>query len=152
MHLLAAQPGGIADGSEAVDLGQSPGDIVLASAADTELACFARAQTSLGEDAPSLRLANLMNLAHNLSVDTWLETTVSGARLVIVRLLGGESYWPYGAELLTEFCIKRNIALAFLPGDDKPDSELASRATLSPEACERLWRYFIHGGLENAVE
>lgn len=152
MHLLAAQPGGIADGSEAIDLGQSPGDIVLASAADTELACFARAQTSLGEDAPSLRLANLMNLAHNLSVDTWLETTVSGARLVIVRLLGGESYWPYGAELLTEFCIKRNIALAFLPGDDKPDSELASRATLSREACERLWRYFIHGGLENAVE
>ncbi|MBT6828380.1 MAG: hypothetical protein HOA58_02580, partial [Rhodospirillaceae bacterium] len=73
MHLLAAQPGGIADGGEAVDLGQSPGDIVFASAADTELACFARAQASLGEGAPSLRLANLMNLSHNLSVDNWLE-------------------------------------------------------------------------------
>ena len=35
MHLLAAQPGGIADGGEAVDLGQSPGDIGFASAAET---------------------------------------------------------------------------------------------------------------------
>jgi len=29
MHLLAAQSGEIVDGSEAVDLGQSPGDIVF---------------------------------------------------------------------------------------------------------------------------
>ena len=152
MHLLAAQPGGIADGSEAIDLAQSPGDIVFASAADTELACLARAQAHLGEGAPSLRLANLMNLGHNLSVDTWLEATVSSARLVIVRLLGGESYWPYGVERLAELCRKQNIALALLPGDDKLDHQLASRATLSPEACERLWRYFIHGGLENAAE
>ncbi|MBT5778663.1 MAG: cobaltochelatase subunit CobN [Rhodospirillaceae bacterium] len=152
MHLLAAQPGGIADGGEAVDLGQSPGDIVFASAADTELACFARAQASLGEGAPSLRLANLMNLSHNLSVDNWLEATVSGARLVIIRVLGGESYWPYGVERLTQMCSDKGISLALLPGDDKPDSELAWRATLPPEACERFWRYCIHGGLENASE
>lgn len=152
MHLLAAQPGGIADGGEAVDLGQSPGDIVFASAADTELACFARAQASLGTNAPSLRLANLMNLSHNLSVDNWLEATVSGARLVIIRVLGGKSYWPYGVERLTQMCRDRDIALALLPGDDKPDSELAWRATLPPDACERLWRYCIHGGLENATE
>ena len=38
MHLLAAQPGVVSDGSEAIDLGQSPGDIVVLSAADTELA------------------------------------------------------------------------------------------------------------------
>ena len=29
MHLLKAQPGVVADGSEAVDLGQTPGDIVV---------------------------------------------------------------------------------------------------------------------------
>ena len=152
MHLLAAQPGGISDGNEAVDLGQSPGDIVFASAADSELACLARAQASLGQAAPSLRLANLMNLGHNLSVDNWLEATVSGARLVVIRILGGESYWPYGVERLSELCGDRNIALALLPGDDKPDSELARRATLPADAYDRLWRYFLHGGLENASE
>ena len=43
MHLLKAQPGVVADGSEAVDLGQTPGDIVVLSAADTELASLAAA-------------------------------------------------------------------------------------------------------------
>ena len=152
MHLLAAQPGGIADGNEAVDLGQRPGDIVFASAADTELACLARAHASLGDAAPSLRLANLMNLGHNLSVDNWLDATVSGARLVIVRVLGGESYWPYGVERLAQLCRDQNIALALLPGDDKPDSVLARRTTMPLEAYERLWRYCVHGGLENATE
>ena len=28
----------------------------------------------------------------------------------------------------------------------------SSSATLPPEACERLWRYCVHGGLENATE
>ena len=41
MHLLATTPGQITDGSEAVDLGQSAADIVVLSAADTELACLA---------------------------------------------------------------------------------------------------------------
>ena len=44
MHLLAAQPGAIGDGSEAVDLGQTPGDIVVLSAADSELALLAAAR------------------------------------------------------------------------------------------------------------
>ena len=48
MHLLAAKPGTISDGGEAVDLGQTPGDIVVLSAADTELACLAAARDRLG--------------------------------------------------------------------------------------------------------
>ena len=150
MHLLAAQPGAIEDGADAVDLGQSPGDIVLLSAADTELACFAQAQAGLGAGAPTLRLANLMQLGHNHSVDRYAEQVIAGARLVIVRLLGGESYWPYGVERLTAVCEGRGIPIAWLPGDDKPDAGLATRSTLAPEAAETLWRYCTHGGLDNA--
>ena len=72
MHLLAAQPGTVDDGAEAIDLGQSPGDIVFLTAADSEIACLSAAQhRRLNEDpsTPSLRLANLMQLGHNLSVD-----------------------------------------------------------------------------------
>ncbi len=104
MHLLAAQPGGIVDGAEAVDLGQSPGDIVVLSAADTELAALARAREGLGEGFPTLRLASLLNLAHNLSVDTYVEAVIGHARLVIVRLLGGVGYWPYGVERVVAVC------------------------------------------------
>ena len=34
MHLLAATPGSIDDGKEPVDLGQTPADVVIISAAD----------------------------------------------------------------------------------------------------------------------
>jgi hypothetical protein len=101
MHLLAAQSGVIDGGAEAIDLGQTPGDIVVISAADSELASLAHAHDRLPEPKPSLRLANLMALGHNLSVDTYVERTLEQAQFIAVRLLGGEAYWPYGVERLT---------------------------------------------------
>ena len=152
MHLLATTPGTIADGSEAVDLGQSPGDIVVLSAADTELACFAAARERLDAPRfPSLRLASLLHLGHNLSVDLYVEKTIASARLVIVRLLGGRSYWPYGVEQVEAICRERGIALALLPGDDQPDRELLELSTLPEEAVHRLWQYCVHGGMSNAI-
>ena len=150
MRLLQAQAGAIADGSEAVDLGQSPGEIVFLSAADTELAGLSAARDVLGAAGPSLRLANLMHLSHNMSVDLYVDTVIAGARLVIVRLLGGVSYWPYGVEQIGAVCRSRGIKLAFLPGDDQPDAALADHSTLPGEACHRLWQYGVPGGPENA--
>src|SRR6266852_6219264 len=150
MPLLAAQPGAILDGSEAVDLGQTPGEILFLSAADTELATLASAQAAAGASAPTLRLANLLALSHNLSVDRYVETMVAAARLVIVRLLGGVRYWPYGIEQIAAICRTRSIALAVLPGDDQPDPELAALATLPAGTCHRLWRFCLEGGSENA--
>ena len=150
MHLLKAQPGVVADGSEAVDLGQTPGDIVVLSAADTELASLAAARGTLGETFPAVRLANLMQLSHHASVDLYCETVVAGARLVIVRLLGGKSYWPYGVEQIVETCASTGAALALLPGDDQPDPELAAYSTVDAETCRRLWSFLLHGGAANA--
>src|SRR3954451_11342393 len=143
MHLLATEPGMIADGSAAVDLGQNPGDIIVLASADTEIALLAAAQARRradAPDAPTLRLAPVMRLGHNFSVDLYMET-VARARLVIARLLGGSAYWPYGVERLAETCRDRGIPLALLPGDDKADPELAEASSLSAEACRRLWRY-----------
>ncbi len=47
MHLLATQSGVVDGNEEAVDLAQSPGDIIIISAADSELASLANAYTSL---------------------------------------------------------------------------------------------------------
>jgi len=150
MHLLQAQPGGVADGSEPVDLGQSPGDIVVLSAADTELANLAAARGALGDGFPALRLANLMQLSHNLSVDLYCESVIEGTRLVVVRLLGGAGYWPYGVEQIGATCRARGIPLALLPGDEQPDAALAAACTVPGEACHRLWQYCVHGGPDNA--
>jgi cobaltochelatase CobN len=152
MHLLATEPGTIADGSAAVDLGQSPGDIVILASADTEIALLAAAQArrrAADPRAPSLRLAPIMRLGHNLSVDLYM-ATVAEAQLVIGRLLGGSAYWPYGVERLVETCAEHGIPLALIPGDDKADRELARVSTLPAEACRRLWRYLAEGGPGNA--
>ena len=42
------------------------------------------------------------------------------------------------------------IPLALLPGDDKPDPELAELSTVPADACRRLWRYLAEGGPANA--
>jgi cobaltochelatase CobN len=153
MHLLAATPGGIDDGSEAVDLGQTPAEIVVLTAADTEIACFAAAQARrLAEDpeAPSLRCANLLHLGHNYSVDLYLESVIAGAKLVVGRLLGGRGYWSYGVDQVTALCRDKGIALAWLPGDDQPDAELHGLSTLPADATHRLWQYLVQGGVDNA--
>ncbi|MDE0457678.1 MAG: cobaltochelatase subunit CobN [Chromatiales bacterium] len=150
MHLLKAQPGVVADGSEAVDLGQTPGDIVVLSAADTELASLAAARATLGETFPAVRLANLMQLSHNASVDLYCEAVIAETRLVIVRLLGGKSYWPYGVEQIAETCAATGATLVLLPGDDQPDPELAAHSTADTEAYRRLWSYLLHGGAANS--
>jgi cobaltochelatase CobN len=151
MHLLATTPGTIADGSTAVDLAQTPGDIVVLSSADTDIALLAAAQQRRRKQdpgAPRLRLAPILRLAHNFSVDLYMET-VAQARLVLARLLGGSAYWPYGVERLVETCRARGIPLALLPGDDKPDPELAQLSTLGPQQVHRLWRYLAEGGPAN---
>ena len=150
MHLLRAQPGVVADGSEAVDLGQAPGDIIVLSAADTEIASLAAARATLGETFPAVRLANLMQLSHNASVDLYCDEIVAKARLVVVRLLGGKSYWPYGVEQIVETCAGTGATLVLLPGDDQPDPELAGHSNAGTEAYRRLWSYLLHGGAANA--
>ncbi|MHA1524676.1 MAG: cobaltochelatase subunit CobN [Alphaproteobacteria bacterium] len=149
MHLLNVQPGAMDDGGEAVDMAQSGADIVILSTADTELATFAAAHEGLA-DAPSLRLANLLHLKHPMSVDTYVRDTLSSARLVIVRLLGGASYWPYGLEQVVQSASQTGALLAVLPGDDKPDPTLMAQSSLDESQLAVLWEYFVHGGMQNA--
>jgi cobaltochelatase CobN len=152
MHLLATEPGMIADGSAAVDLAQTPGDIVVLASADTEIALLAAAQARRRKDdpgAPTLRLAPVMRLGHNLSVDLYMEQ-VAQAGFVVARLLGGSAYWPYGVERLVETCSDHAIPLALLPGDDKPDPALTGLSTVPHDAWRRLWRYLAEGGPGNA--
>ena len=148
MHLLATTSGVIDGAAEPVDLNQSPGDIVVLSAADSEIAALARAYD--GFSGPTLRLANLLQLQHNLSVDIYIEKTLAGAKLIVLRLLGGASYWNYGLEQVEDLARARGILFAVLSGDANPDEALTARSTLSPAHCERLRRYLVAGGESNA--
>ena len=150
MHLLATRSGVVDDGSDAVDLGQTPGDVVVLSAADTDLAALAAALGQRGENGSSLRLANIMRLQHPLSIDLYTEEIITKAKLVIVRLIGGSAYWSYGIEQVEAAARAGGALLACVPGDDAPDAELMGRSTLPDEAVHRLWRYLQEGGPANA--
>ncbi len=152
MHLLSATAASGTDIEEAVDLDQSPGEIVILSAADTELGCLARAHAACDADLPSLRLANFLKLSHPYSVDLYLDKTVRRARLVLLRLLGGRSYWSYGLEQIAAACAEEGIPLIVLPGDDKPDPELARLTSIDAAAATRIWAYLTHGGIANAEQ
>ncbi len=147
MHLLVTQPGEINDGGQAVDLGQSSGDIIFLSSAASDLAILAEQHKTY--NYPTLRLANLMQLSHNMSVDLYIENTIIGAKIVIIRLLGGLGYWSYGIEQIRITCLKYHIKLAVVPGDAAPDPELIEQSTLEPEACHRIWQYCVQSGPDN---
>ncbi len=150
MHLLSLQRGTIADGREAVDLGQTPGRVLVLSAADTELAALAFAADRLKLPDETLRLANLLRLQHPMSVDTHIAAMAGAVRLVVIRLLGGAAYWPHGCEAWSAAARRQGFALAVLPGDDKPDPGLDRFSTLAEDERERLWAYLREGGVANA--
>jgi cobaltochelatase CobN len=149
MHLLAATPGAIDDGSEPVDLGQSPADLVFISAADTELAALSEARAEM-DRPPTLRLANLTHLQHPMSVDLHIEACAAKSRLVIARCLGGAGYWKYGLTQYAALLHAAGVPFAALPGDDKPDAELRELSTVSSADYDALWAYMVEGGPANA--
>jgi len=149
MHLLKAQGQPIGDGTEAVDLDLTPADVVIVSAADTEIAGLARAHAGFGPGAPSLRLASLQKLRHNMSVDLFLEKTVARSKLLVLRLLGGASYWPYGVEEAVRVARRHGVKLAVMPGCHNADPDLLARSTVPVDEADRLWRLLVEGGPSN---
>ena len=150
MHLLAATPGAIDDGSEPFDLGQTPADIVFLSVADTELAALSQARATL-DNPPAIRLASLNHLRHPMSVDLHIANCAAKSRLVIARFLGGAGYWAYAFEQYAAHLAEAGVPFAALPGDDKPDGELRQFSTISDDDYHALWSYFVEGGPENAT-
>ncbi|MGJ7040110.1 cobaltochelatase CobN [Shinella sp. BE166] len=149
MHLLLAQKGTIADGKEAIDLGQTPGDILFLSAADTELAAIAAAHRGRNTQA-RLRLASLATLSHPMSVDTYIDRTARHAKLIVIRALGGASYFRYVLEALLATAVANGITLVALPGDDRPDEGILPFNRIDDADRQHLWAYLNEGGADNA--
>ena len=92
MHVVFRERHGLEEADVPQDLGQSPADLVVLSYSDSDLGAFAAGWKRAGGRLPTLRLANLVALRHPISVDTYVERTLSGARAILVRLIGGEPY------------------------------------------------------------
>ena len=151
MHLLQTQPGLISDGDEPIDLIQSPGDLLVLSAADTDLSVLSAGLADISaEGFPTCRLCSWLQLKHPFSVDAYLQRMAGAAQKIAVRLLGGKAYWAYGVEQLQILAKETDLQVFFLPGDDKDDPETFDLNDDSEQA-RRLWTYLAQGGLSNAA-
>jgi cobaltochelatase CobN len=146
MHVVFRESHGLEETATAVDLGQDPADLVVLSFSDSDLAAFAAGWRRGRASLPSLRLANLAALRHPLSVDTYIERTLSRTRGILVRLIGGESYWPYGIAALHQLAKERSVALAVLPADGRDDGRLDELSTLPISTLRRLKTLCDAGG------
>lgn len=138
MHVVFRESRGLEETATPRDIGQDPADLVVLSYSDSDLAAFAAGWRRGRDSLPSLRLANLAELRHPLSVDTYIERTLSQARGILVRLIGGESYWPYGLAALQQLAKDRGIVLAVLPADGRDDTRLDAYSTLPVSTLRRL--------------
>ncbi|WP_148862707.1 cobaltochelatase subunit CobN [Marinobacter fonticola] len=157
MHLFAAKPGGFVDDEGIVDLQQTPGDIVILSAADSSLSALSQAVERMDDGYPSVRLANWMNLVKPAAYDLYEDRVLDDARLVIVSLMGGTSYWQYGYERLLAWALTSRSTsearqLIVVPGCDARDDELLKASTVPFDTAWRVWRYLREGGADNAEQ
>ena len=156
MHLISTIPGGWNPNDEGVFyIQQKPGDILFLSAADTELYTVNKMYAELvleNPNLPSLRLANLTYFKQELTIDTYIDEVVSEAKVIVLKLLGGTSYFSYLCEAIVEYAEEHNIQLIFLPGDNKPDLELMQLSTLGLQKVDVIWKYLLAGGKENTKE
>lgn len=149
MHVIFRESHGLDQTETPTDLGQSPADLVVLSFSDSDLGAFAKGwHRGKGPDGglPSLRLANLVALKHPLSVDTYVEQTLAGAKGILIRLIGGVPYWTYGLCQLHALAEQTGIALAVLPADGREDPRLDDYSTLPKSTLRRLAQLCDTGG------
>ncbi|KIC43986.1 cobalamin biosynthesis protein CobN [Ruegeria sp. ANG-S4] len=149
MHVVFRESHGLEETETPTDLGQSPADLVVLSFSDSDLGAFAAGWHRGGGPEgrmPTLRLANLTALKHPLSVDTYVEQTLEGAKGILIRLIGGVPYWSYGLQRVLALAQAKGIALAVLPADGREDTRLDDYSTLPVSTLRRLAHLCDTGG------
>lgn len=149
MHVVFRESHGLEETETPMDLGQTTAELVVLSFSDSDLGAFAEGWRRGGGAVarmPTLRLANLVALKHPLSVDTYVEQTLEGAKGILIRLIGGVPYWAYGLQQVRALAQRKGIALAVLPADGRIDKRLDDFSTLPVSTLRRLAHLCDTGG------
>ncbi|MGH8470898.1 MAG: cobaltochelatase subunit CobN, partial [Gammaproteobacteria bacterium] len=123
--------------------------IIFISAADTELLLLEGAIRQLPAAFPPVRAFLSTRLQTDAELDALLADAGSEARIFVVRVLGGRSFFERGFERLCELCQSRQRWLLAFPGDRHPDPELAALSTVPLTDLSAAFEYLIAGGVEN---
>jgi cobaltochelatase CobN len=130
---------------------QDPGDLVLLTAADTEVHTWSAAASRLPEGFPTVRALNIDRLHDRRVFDAYLDDVLQESRVLLVRVLGGLGYWREQLEQLRLLALAHDVALIALPGDAQPDPDLAALCTVPLAVADAAFRYCVEGGVDNAA-
>ncbi len=147
MHRLAVIPGDLSDQLPAL-VEQTAAPFLFLSSADSDLSLLAKQKPSV-----PIRALNIQALEHPAAVDHYLRSTVSKARLVLVRLLGGRGHWSYGIEQLREWARgDASRGLLIVSGTVEGEQELASLGNFPDFIAIAIGRCLREGGAENMAQ
>jgi cobaltochelatase CobN len=116
--------------------------------ADTEILATAAAVDRLPDGFPQVRCANPFGADAAQLVDTVMD----GARVVLVRILGGRRGWPDGLPLLVERCRAAGVPLLALGGEAEPDAEMTALSSAPSGAVAQAGEYLRHGDVDNVEQ
>ncbi len=116
--------------------------------ADTEILATAAAVERLPDGFPQVRCANPFGADAAQLVDTIMD----GARVVLVRVLGGKRGWQDGLPLLVERCREAGVPLLALGGEAEPDAEMTALSSAPSGAVAQAGEYLRHGDVDNVEQ
>ncbi|MGQ4808557.1 Aerobic cobaltochelatase subunit CobN [Candidatus Entotheonellaceae bacterium PAL068K] len=119
--------------------------IIFVTTADTEILALSRAARDLPADFPPLKAINPTRLPD----DVQPEQLASGAKMVLVRLLGGQRAWQQGFNQLMMACRRQGVPLLAWSGEQHADAELTAASTAPAAIVGEAFEYLRHGGVEN---
>ncbi len=117
--------------------------------ADTEILATAAAVARLPPGFPEVRCANPATAVDD---EALVEEVLTGARVVLCRILGGRRGWVNGFDLLRERCAQGGISLLALGGEAEPDAELTALSTAPAGAVAQAGEYLRHGDVDNVEQ
>jgi cobaltochelatase CobN len=114
--------------------------------ADTEILATAAAVRRLPDGFPEVRCANPQGTR---DLDPFLDEVLDGARVVVIRVLGGRRGWQGGVDRLAERCRRSGTALIALGGEATPDPEMTALSTVPSGAVAAAGEYLQSGDVAN---
>ncbi|HET9074536.1 MAG TPA: cobaltochelatase subunit CobN [Solirubrobacteraceae bacterium] len=117
--------------------------------ADTEILATAAAVASLPDEFPAVRCANPQGTR---DIEPFLDDVLEGARVVVVRILGGRRGWPDGVDRLAQRCTAARIPLIALGGEASPDAEMTALSTAPAGAVAQVGEYLRSGDVANVEQ
>ena len=126
----------------------SRNSVVFVTTADTDILTADRALSGVPEGFPQVRAYHPVALETDDARQEILES-VSGAGVVVLRLLGGKRAMPETFDSLVSLCRERAIPLIACPGHQEWDEDLVTACSVPVAELETVFSYLMRGGIDN---